>query len=63
MVKALLRGRLADLLEFAGAVCLIVAAAFVATALAWTVAGVALIAKAAEIETRSRPRPTERERR
>jgi hypothetical protein len=58
----LLRGRLADLLELAGAVCLIVAAAFVATALAWAVTGVALIAKAAELETSSRPRP-ERERR
>jgi hypothetical protein len=53
MVNALLRGRLADLLELAGAICLIVAAAFVATALAWTVAGVALIAKAAELELRT----------
>jgi hypothetical protein len=60
MVNALLRGRLADLLELAGAVCLVVAAAFVATALAWAVTGVALIAKAAEMETRSQARERER---
>jgi uncharacterized membrane protein len=52
-VYQLLRHRLADLLELAGAICLVVAAAFVAVALAWTVAGVALIAKAAELEARA----------
>lgn len=44
-------------LEVIGAACLVVAASLVAAALAWLVAGVAITAKAWELEVRSHDRP------
>jgi hypothetical protein len=44
--------RLADVLEGLGALCLIVAAAHVAAALAWATIAVALFLKALELEAR-----------
>ncbi|HEV2069474.1 MAG TPA: hypothetical protein VGR26_06750 [Acidimicrobiales bacterium] len=49
-----LRRWLPELLEGLGALCLVIAAAHVATALAWLVIGVALVAKAYELEMRQR---------
>lgn len=46
--------RLPDIVEGLGALCLVVAAAQVAAALAWFVAGVALAAKSYELELRER---------
>lgn len=46
--------RRAPLVELAGAVCVVVAAAYVAPALAWLVTGVALVFKAAEIDRKWR---------
>ncbi|HEV2071095.1 MAG TPA: hypothetical protein VGR26_14995 [Acidimicrobiales bacterium] len=54
----LLRGRLPEILELVGAVCLTVAAAHVAAGLAWAVVGAALVGKSYELD--SRPRPTRR---
>lgn len=45
---------IANVIEFVGAVCLVVAAAYVATALAWAVAGVALLGKAYELDLAKR---------
>lgn len=46
--------RRAELVEIAGGVCLVVAAAMVAPALAWLTAGAALVVKAADIDRKTR---------
>lgn len=47
------------MLELLGATCLVIAAATLHPSLAWLVAGVSLIAKAFELETRGAP-PSDR---
>ncbi len=47
-------GWLPDLLGGLGVLCLVIATAHVATALAWLVVGVAPVAKAYELELRQR---------
>lgn len=46
--------RLAELVEAAGALCLVVAAAHVDPALAWAAGGVGLVVKAFDLERRDR---------